>query len=98
MEPSEEYTEWIDLTQWPESGSNETVITVFSSGIDGLMKAYSEVFSNIVQALTDGFRVVSASIDEVSKKTQERATGRGMVQNHGPRPATTFDRRGNRRY
>lgn len=38
------------------------------------------------------------SIAEAYEKVENQKKGKGRVRNHGPRPASTFDHRGRRRY
>jgi hypothetical protein len=58
--------------------------------IDEMVKAGSLSVTEATSALR--------SVLEAYNKVEEKEKGTGRVHNHGPRPKSTFDRRGRRRY
>lgn len=94
---------WIDSDSWPGPVA-QPALTV-EELLDSYIRAFSGAFGGLAKALQIvGTRASTAELEaikaafDVTNKIEKKETGRGRVRNHGPRPAATFDRRGNRRY
>lgn len=93
-----------DSTTW-QYGSIDPVRSLRTAFVSprrlGKNTALHEALEKMLGEITEHQKTVLGYLEPLARahdEVEKREKGRGRVRNHGPRPSSTFDRRGRRRY